>query len=310
MSGQNASRAESRAGPGAGIVVPFLLVALVWGSTWIVIKDQISTVPPGWGATWRFALGAVGMVVLALLRRESLRLPADAQRLAAIVGVAQFSLNFQFIYPAEHYLTSGLVAVLFALLLVPNALLSRLFLGTRIGGRFMAGTAVAMVGIGMLLLHEYRVAPPSASVPLGIALTCGALLSASTANVLQQGAVARRTALVPMLAWAMIWATVANVVLSSLIYGPPVFDSRPAAVGGIVYLGLVGSVLTFPMYFSLIRKMGAGRAAYSGVLTPVVAMGLSTLFEGYRWSFLAGAGAVTALAGLIIALSSSAKDRG
>lgn len=291
-----------------GVIIPFLFVALVWGSTWVVIKDQISTVPPGWGATWRFAFAAPGMVALVLARRESLRLPRGGQWLAMIFGLTQFSFNFQFVYQAEHYLTSGLVAVLFALLLVPNALLSRVFLGTPIGGRFIAGTAVAISGIAMLLLHEYRFAPQRGSVPLGIALTCAALISVSAANVLQASETARRMALWPMIAWAMIWATIFNFMLSWMLYGPPVFDPSPAYLGGVLYLALLGSVVTFPLYFSLIRKMGAGRAAYSGVLAPVIAMGLSTVFEGYRWSLLAGAGALVALAGLLIALSSGAKN--
>ena len=295
--------------PRAGVVVPFLLVALIWGSTWLVIKDQISTVPPGWGVTWRFAVAALGMVALTKARGESLRMPTGGQRLAIIVGVTQFCLNFQFVYRAEHYLTSGLVAVLYALLMVPNALLSWLVLGAPMKGRFLAGSAVALAGIAMLLVHEYRVAPPTASVVLGVALTCGGLLSASTANVLQATPAARRIAVVPLIAWAMIWGTGADVAVSWILYGPPVFDPRPAYLGGMVYLALAGSVVTFPVYFWLIREMGAGRAAYNGVLVPVIAMGLSTVFEGYRWSVLAAAGAVLALAGLLIALSSGVKNR-
>jgi drug/metabolite transporter (DMT)-like permease len=70
----------------------------------------------------------------------------------------------------------------------------------------------------------------------------------------------------------------------------------------VAYLAIIGSVVTFPLYFALIRDIGPGRAAYNGVLVPVVAMGLSTLFEGYRWTLLAGAGAALAMAGLVVAL--------
>ncbi len=298
----------------SGALLPFLLVALIWGSTWLVIKDQISAVPPGWSVTWRFLLASFGMVILAHFRGESLRLPLGGQRLALLVGVPQFCLNFQFVYRAEHYLTSGIVAVLFAMLLVPNALFSRLFLGTKLSGRFLLGSLVAITGIGLLLLHEYRIAPldgsAQASVLLGIGFIICALLSASIGNVLQATEQARRMPVIPLLAWAMIWGTVANIVLSWIISGPPQFDPRPQYFAGIVYLALIGSVVTFPLYFGLIRTMGAGRAAYNGVLVPVIAMGLSTMFEGYRWSLLAVAGAVVAMTGLLIALSASGKNRG
>ena len=289
----------------ARIVFDFVLVTLIWGSTWLVIKDQISAVPPGWTVTWRFLLATCGMVLLALARKESLRLSAPAMRLAIIVGVTQFCGNFQFVYRAEHYLTSGVVAVCFALLLVPNAVLSRLFLGTPISGRFIAGSVIAISGIAMLLAHEYRIAPPGGSLLMGVALTLGGLLSASTANVLQATALARRQAIIPLIAWAMAWGTLANALFSWTISGPPVFDPRPEYLAGIAYLGIIGSVVTFPLYFGLIRSMGAGRAAYNGVAVPVVAMGLSTLFEHYRWSALAAAGAVLALSGLAVALSGS-----
>lgn len=283
-------------------IAAFLLVALIWGSTWLVIKDQISAVPPGWTVTWRFALATLGMFALAAVRRESLRLEPAALRLSVAIGLFQFFGNFQLVYRSEHYLTSGLVAVIFALLLVPNALLARLFLRAPLSGRFLAGTGVALAGIALLLTHEYRAAPAASGVLTGIALVGCALLCASSANVLQATELARRQPVVPLIAWAMLWGTLADALFAWVTSGPPVLDPRPQYLWGIAYLALIGSVVTFPLYFALIRDWGPGRAAYNGVLVPVVAMALSTAFEGYRWTALAAAGSVLALSGLLIAL--------
>ncbi len=284
------------------ILIPFVFVTLVWGSTWLVIKDQIGNVPPSWSITWRFALAAVGMTVLALVRRESLKLDAAGHRLGLVVGLFQFAFNFQFVYRAEHFLTSGIVAVLFALLLVPNALLSWAFLSQRPTRRFLIGSAIALAGIALLLAHEFRIAPPGGSVGLGIILTVLAILSASAANVIQASAAARAQAVVPLLAWAMTYGAVADAVFALVTAGPPQWEPRPAYFAGIAYLALVGSVATFPLYFNLIRELGPGRAAYNGVAVPIVAMALSTLFEGYRWTLLAAGGGALALVGLVIAL--------
>jgi drug/metabolite transporter (DMT)-like permease len=285
------------------VLIPFLIVTAIWGSTWLVIRDQVSTVPPSWTVTWRFTVAAIGMVTLALVRRESLRLPREGMVLALLVGITQFVANFQFVYRAEQHLTSGIVAVLYALLIVPNALLARAFLKQPITARFLAGSMVALGGIALLLLHEYRVAPPGGRVLFGVAMTLCGLMGASSANILQATEVGRRQPLVPMIAWAMVLGALIDAAFSWIVAGPPVLDPRPAYLGGILYLAIFGSVVTFPLYFELIRVMGAGRAAYNSVIVPVVAMGLSTVFEGYRWTGLAIGGAVLAMVGLVIALS-------
>ncbi|MBU6266436.1 MAG: EamA family transporter [Sphingomonadales bacterium] len=280
----------------------FILVTLIWGSTWFVIRDQLAHVPAAWNVAWRFLLASLGMVALAKVRGDSLRLPAGGQRLAFLVGLTQFCGNYEFVYQAERHLTSGVVAVIIALLLVPNALFSALFLGTKLTRRFLAGSAVAIAGIALLLAHEAQIAPAGNAVLLGVALSVAAMLSASIANVLQAGDVARRTGGVPLMAWSMIWGALIDTAYALATAGPPVIDPRPAWFLGTAYLAIVGSVVTFPLYFLLIRRMGAGPAAYNSVATPVIAMALSTLFEGYVWGTLAIAGSLLALTGMVIAL--------
>ncbi|MBC2662237.1 EamA family transporter [Novosphingobium flavum] len=287
----------------AGAILSFAIISVVWGSTWLVIKDQISVVPPAWTITWRFVVAGAAMVLLAAVRREPLRLPPGGQSLAALVGLTQFLANYHFVYHSEAYLTSGLVAVLYALLMVPNAILSAVVLGTRVTGRFLAGSAVAVAGIALLLLHEIRLAPAADQVWLGIALSLAGLLCASCANVAQATPRAAACGTIPFITWAMLWGVLFETVWALATAGPPVFDPRPAYWGGVVYLAIFGSVLPFPLYFKLIRDMGAGRAAYTSVVTPIVAMILSTLFEGYHWTLLAAAGSVLAMVGLLIALS-------
>ena len=104
----------------------------------------------------------------------------------------------------------------------------------------------------------------------------------------------------------MVYGVLANFLLAWVVAGPPVVEARPAYWLGLFYLGLLASALAFPLYFAVMRAVGPGKAAYSSVLVPILAMALSTFFEGYRWSTLAAAGGLLALAGLVIALRSRA----
>ncbi len=286
------------------IQIPFWTCTLIWGTTWIVILGQLGTVPPSWSVTYRFLVAGAVMFAYALFSGAPLRIGREGQVFAAIFGVAQFVLNFNFVYRAEAYVTSGLVAVIFALLIVPNTLFARMFLGTRPSGRFYLGAAIAMAGIGLLFLKEYReAAKGSDAVLFGIGLTMMGVLSASVANVMQA---TKRAAALPMaslLAWGMLWGTLFDAIFAWATVGPPVIEPTLPYIGGVVYLGVAASAIAFMAYFSVIRMIGPGPAAYSSVIIPIIAMGISTLFEGYRWTLLAGAGGALAMAGLVIALT-------
>jgi drug/metabolite transporter (DMT)-like permease len=285
------------------IAIPFIVVAVIWGSTWLVIKDQLAAAPPSWSVTYRFAIACVGMFILAAAtHKRGFTMTLGGHVVAVTIGLTQFFLNFNFVYRAELYLTSGIVAVLFGLLMVPNAIFGRVFLRVPITPRFIAGSLIGLCGIGLLLLHESRTAPASAQVALGVTLTALGILSASASNVLQASETARKRPLFLLLAWAMLWGTVADAVFAWAVAGPPVFPADLRYWAGVSYLAIIGSVVAFPLYFGLIRELGPGRAAYNGVVVPVVAMALSTVFEDYRWSALAAAGGVLALLGMVLAL--------
>jgi drug/metabolite transporter (DMT)-like permease len=284
------------------IALPFLLVALIWGSTWYVITGQIAAVPPSWSIVYRFALATPAMFLVALAMRNPLRMGRAGHLLGLLLGLTQFSGNFNFVYRAELHLTSGVVAVMFGMLMVPNALLARWWLGQQVTARFLLGSVIAMAGIALLLVHEAQVARLDGNVWLGVALAVGGILSASIANVSQSTVTGRAQPMVTLLAYAMLYGTLIDIALAWTLAGPPVLPASPAFWAGTAWLALAGSVVTFPLYYGIIRSIGPGRAAYNGVLVLVVAMLISTFVEGYEWSLLAVAGATLGIAGMIIAL--------
>jgi drug/metabolite transporter (DMT)-like permease len=287
----------------ARVAIPFILCTLIWSSTWLVIHSQLGIVPPAWSVTYRFLIAAVAMLVYARLTGSRLRFTAREHGLAAVYGVAQYALNYFCVYLAEQTVTSGLVAVLFALLIVPNALFAWIFLKQGVSRAFLLGSGVAAIGLVLLFAHELAVVPHDrGALWAGIGWSLLGVIFSSIANVTQASRTARAIPVAALIAWGMVWGVLFDALSAWAVNGPPAFDPHPDYLIGILYLGLVGSALAFTCYFYVIRAIGPGRAAYTSVLSPGLAMGLSTLFEGYRWSPAAIGGCLLSLAGLFVAL--------
>lgn len=292
------------------VLIPFGIVTLIWGSTWIVIRDQLGVVPASWSVTYRFLIAGIVMLLWAWQRGDRIAVDRRGLLFATGLGLAQFCLNFNFVYRSEQYVTSGLVALMYALLIVPNSILARIFLGQRMGRQLLVGSAIALAGVALLFVHEAREHPENgAAVLIGLGIALAGVFSASVANVMQATPTAKAYPMVPLLGIAMLIGAAMDASYATLTVGPPVFDWRWAYVGGLLYLGIVASAVAFTLYFGLIRTIGPAKAAYNGVVVPVIAMLLSTLFENYRWSPLAGAGAALALAGLVVALRARRPNR-
>lgn len=286
------------------ILLPFLLITLIWSSTWIVIKGQLGLVPPVWSVSYRFLIAGTAMLAIARLGGSSLAI-GRGNALAVLLGLLQFVLNYNLVYASELYITSGLAAVVFALLIVPNALLARFFFGQQVSGRFLLGSLVAMGGVGLLFLQEIRHSPtPTGDVLAGLGLVLVAVLAASCSNVMQLADGMKSRPIGPMLGWAMLYGALMDAAFAWATVGAPVIEHSWVYWLGLVYLGVIASALAFWLYYRVIRQIGPAKAAWSSVLIPIIAMAISTLFEGYRWSPLAIGGGLLAVAGLLIALRS------
>ena len=293
----------ARGSPVRGVTLPFIIFTAIWGSTWIVIRSQLGPVPPQWSVTYRFMVAALAMAAIATWKGESLRIGRKGVAAAAFLGFTQFCVNFNAVYLAERNITSGVVATVFALLLIPATLLGWALLGHRPSRRFAWSSLVAVAGILLLFVHELQQHPAnSRQIAAGIALTLAGMLGAAVANVTQARPEIRRFPLFALLAWSMAAGAAIDAAIAWVMTGPPVFDPRPAYWLGVLYLSLFASVLTFSLYYPVVRKIGPAKASYSSVIVPIIAMGFSTWLEDYRWTGLTITGALLALGGMAFAL--------
>jgi drug/metabolite transporter (DMT)-like permease len=285
------------------VTLPFIIFTAIWGSTWIVIRGQLGLVPPQWSVTYRFVIAAVAMAAVAAWKGQSLNIGRGGLLAAAFLGFTQFCVNFNAVYLAERHITSGVVATVFALLLIPSSMMAWAWLGQRPSRRFAWSSLVAVSGILLLFVHELREHPAeSGAVAAGIGLTLVGMVGAAIANVAQARPEVRRYPLFALLAWSMAAGALIDGLIAWTMTGPPRFDPRPVYWLGLLYLALLASVLTFSLYYPVVRRIGPAKAAYSSVLVPIIAMGFSTWLEGYRWTGLTILGALLALGGMAAAL--------
>ncbi|OWW22788.1 DMT family transporter [Noviherbaspirillum denitrificans] len=279
----------------------YTLTVLIWGSTWIAIKWQLGTVPAPVSIAYRFWIAAVVLLLVLAAMRKPVMPPRRAWRYLGAQGVALFCCNFLCFYYASQWVPSGLVAVVFSTAPLWNAINGRLFLGRTMQPQVVVGALLGLAGIAMLFLPQMQGHWSDGGMLQGLGLALLGTLFFSTGNLLSSRMQA--IGLTPWLTntWAMfIGAGVLTVI--AVLLGMP-FDIEPTAryVGSLLYLAIPGSVVGFTAYLLLVGRMGPDKAAYCTVLFPVVALTISTVFEGYHWNALAFAGLACVLAGNLMA---------
>jgi drug/metabolite transporter (DMT)-like permease len=294
--------------PASGVL--FVAAAVIWGSTWLAIKYQLGAVAPEASVAYRFALAAALLGAWCAMTGRSLRFDPRAHAFIALQGALLFGLNYVGVYWAEQYATSGLVAVLFSTIVFMNPIGARIAFGAPLGARTLFAAALGVVGVALLFLPELEHVRDGGDAALGIVFGLGATAIASAGNLT---AVRNQRAGVPVLpgtAWSKLYGAAVAAVTATLHGVQWTFDTGAPYLLSLAYLSVFGSVVAFSAYLTLMKQVGPARAAYVGIAVPVVALALSTLFEGYRWTWTAALGVVLAVIANWIALRPAAPRSG
>lgn len=269
----------------------FIIASLIWGSTFFAITLQLGEVPPAVSVVYRFALASAVLFGWCGVRGHRLLLPWRAQRWLILQGCATFAVSYICTYTAEQYLVSGLVAVLFALMVFWNPILNHFSFGAMLSARTWAAGGVAIAGVTLLFYHSIFGAwndimsggsGPERHFLLGLGLALGATIASSVGNLMVIKVREQSDNVLLTMAWAMLWGSLL-VALWVLLSGQSfVMPSTARYWGGLLYLSLLGSVIAFAAYFTLIHRIGSDKAVYIGVVTPVISVLLSIQLEHYR----------------------------
>ncbi len=280
----------------------FAACVAIWGSTWIAITFQLGTVAPEASVFYRFLLASALLFGWCLARGLPLRFSRRQHLWIAFQGMLMFSVSYVAVYYAEQYVVSGLVAVGYSASPLLNMIGMRLLFGTPMTLRVGAGAMLGLAGITLVFWPEFSHLRADGKVALGAAFTVAAVVLSAASNM-----VAHRNhdAGVPVwqsMAWGMLYGSVFTLAIVLVLGRPLGFAATPAYVGSLLYLAVFGSILAFGGFLTLLGRVGPARAGYIGVMVPIVALAISSAFEGYRWELLALVGVAVSVAGNVLIL--------
>lgn len=278
----------------------FSIVVLAWGLTWYAIHLQLGPVPTGVSIFWRIFLAAVLLWVWLVATGRWRRARLRQHGWFAALGLTLFCANFLFIYEAETYIPSGIVAVVFSMATVFNALNQWLFRGIRPSVRVLAGAGFGSAGVALLFADHFASIGGGAATAMGIVLALAGTFSFSVGNLVSRRAIGEGTTLPNAVVRGMAWGS-AFLAIAVLGGGHGFMPGLSISyLAALLYLAGIGSVAGFLAYLSLVSRIGPERAAYVTVLSPVIALGVSTLLEGYVWTAAAAIGLPLILLGNVV----------
>lgn len=287
----------------------YLLTSLIWGSTWLAITFQLGKVDPEFSIVYRFALAAVLLIGYTRLRRLPMRFSAQQHLYMGLQGLTLFSINYLLVYLAEQYITSGLVAMVFSLIVILNVLFAGLLLGDPIRPRVLLGGVLGIAGLALVFQRELLSFELSGDRSLGLLLSLASTVSASLGNIVSARNQRSGLPVVQTNAYGMAYGAGLTLIVALLRGASPGFELSFGYVASLLYLAIFGSVIAFGAYLTLLGRIGPDRAGYITVVFPVVALILSTAFEGLTWQVSAGSGAALVVIGNAIALTRRRRAR-
>ncbi len=283
----------------------FAICALVWGTTWHAITYQLADIAPEMSVATRF--GLAGIVVLAFSAWRGLRLRFSLGEHAALAmqGAFLYGVSYVCVYHAEQHVASGLVAVGYSASPLAAAIGARCFFGTRVTWRFLGGGVLGLVGVSLIFWPMLKPSVGGEGT-LGAIFTVAAVLLSTVGSLTASRNRRRGLPFWPSLGTGMLYGAL-TAALVALVEGRSfVVPSTLSWWIALCYLALAGSVLTFACFLTLQDRVGVAATGTVGVMTPLLALVLSLMFEGYRPDLMAALGVVLAIGGNALMLMAPA----
>ena len=263
--------------------VLFGVTLFCWSPTWYVIKFQLGYVDPLVSVFYRFLAAAIIIFIYLLIKRKKLKFSLNHHLWFVFFGICLYSLNYVFFYLSNTYLISAFPAVVFSTVVIMNILGEAFYFNKKPSLKTLIGATIGMLGIIIIFNNEIFNFNLSNGTHVGLFLALLGTFCASTGNMIHQRNLNNNFPLIETIAYAMFYGSLITLLITQIKGTELLFEYTLSYIASLAYLSIVGSIFAFIFYLKLLEKVGAGRAGYVGVVMPVLALLISTVFENLEW---------------------------
>ena len=283
----------------------YFATILIWGSSWLAIKFQLGSVDTMVSVAYRFLLASGISWIFCSFSGHQLKFSLRDHGFMFLQGASLFSLNYWLFYISELTLTSGLAAVIFSTIVVMNMLNGAIFLRNRLELRVVIGAFLGLLGIMLVFWPEVSIFETGSKNLQAAALAVLATFLASLGNIVSARNQSQGIPVVQSNTFGMTYGALLMLIIAWSAENEFTFEFTFSYVSSLVFLSVFASIIAFWSYLTLLGRVGVERAAYATLIFPLVALGISTIFEEYQWSAYAGIGIVLILGGNLLILKRS-----
>lgn len=280
----------------------FIIPTLIWGSTWFIIKFQLGVTDPLLSVSYRFGIAGLLLLAYCVVFKLDLKFSKRSHLLMALQGFFLFGFNYLFVYLSEKYLTSGLVAAAFSILIFLNIFFAAIILKNKVRNRVVFGAILGVGGIVLIFKEEFITLDLSNDNFVGLLYCLVGITLASLGNITSAYNQRQKLPIIQTNMFGMIYGSLALLAVAILSGSSFIFDSSWTYLLSLMYLAIMGSMVAFGAYLKLIGNIGPDKAAYVILLTPIIALFISNYFEGFQWTPYSVSGTILIVLGNLISL--------
>ena len=262
----------------------FISTLICWSPTWYLIKFQFGVVDPLISIFYRFFIASIIVFIFLILSNKKMSFNLHQHLSFLLLGVTLFSLNYIFFYLANTYLISGIVTIAFSTILIMNILGERIYFKIKSSKETLFAAGFGIVGILIIFGNELLNFKLEDKTHIGIILSFIATFWASTGNLVHQKNSKDEIPFIQSIAYGMLYGSLFTLIVAKFRGAEIIFDNSISYILSFLYLSIIGSVVAFYLYLKLLENIGSARAGYIGVIMPIIALIISTIFEGLQWT--------------------------